>query len=88
MKRFPLVLLATLLFFSISLAQTIAISRGGMRVVDGDTLIFRETDGREATVRVQGIDAPESEQPHGEDATKYLTILALYYADIASTVGL
>lgn len=78
MKRFPLALLATLLFVSaVGFAQTKTISGRIVRVVDGDTVILRQLDGREATVRVHGIDAPVSEQPHGEGATKYLTMLAL-----------
>lgn len=77
MKKFSLALLATLLFVSATLAQAITINGRVVRVVDGDTVILREAGGREVTVRVQGIDAPESGQPHGKDATKYLTMLAL-----------
>ena len=37
------------------------------RVIDGDTI---EAEGRD--VRLQGIDAPESAQPHGNEATAAL----------------
>lgn len=38
-------------------------------VVDGDTLTLAGRD-----VRLQGIDAPESDQPHGDAATMALTV--------------
>ena len=47
MKRFPLVQLATFLFVSANLAQTITVSGRVVRVVDGDTVILREADGRD-----------------------------------------
>ena len=46
-----------------------------IRVIDGDTYVFQTTDGS-VTVRMQGIDAPERDQPFsmesGEFLTKYL----------------
>jgi endonuclease YncB( thermonuclease family) len=78
MKRFPLLLLAALLFYSVvSLAQSKTITGRIVRVIDGDTVILREADGLETTVRLQGIDAPEMEQPYGEEAKKHLIMLAL-----------
>lgn len=49
------------------------------RVVDGDTLwVKTEGDGEPpVVVRLEGIDAPESCQPGGADATAALTSLAL-----------
>lgn len=59
-------------------------NRKGVRVVDGDTLSMK-VDGGTVTVRLQGIDAPESDQTgadiHGNEvaigaiATKHLRFL-------------
>ena len=47
-----------------------------LRVSDGDTLRVRE--GRQETrIRLYGIDAPESKQPGGPEATEYLRDLLL-----------
>lgn len=40
------------------------------RVTDGDTFTAAGSDGDTITVRVWGIDAPESSQPYGPAATK------------------
>ena len=48
------------------------------RVVDGDTLwVKTAAESEPAIVRIEGIDAPESCQPGGADATQALTKLAL-----------
>jgi micrococcal nuclease len=48
------------------------------RVVDGDTLWVKTAgDGEPVVVRIEGIDAPESCQPGGSEATQALTKLAL-----------
>ena len=48
------------------------------RVVDGDTLwVKTAADAEPAVVRIEGIDAPESCQPGGSEATQALTKLAL-----------
>lgn len=39
-------------------------------VTDGDTLVVEDVEGNRATVRVWGIDAPETGQPYGTAATK------------------
>jgi micrococcal nuclease len=45
-------------------------------IVDGDTLWFRD-NGRREKLRLSQIDAPESDQPFGPEATKFLTQLVL-----------
>jgi endonuclease YncB( thermonuclease family) len=48
------------------------------RVVDGDTLWLKTAaDAEPVVIRIEGIDAPESCQPGGADATQALTKLAL-----------
>lgn len=42
-----------------------------LRVVDGDTLDVRLSSGR-IRVRLHGVDAPESDQPGGAEATRWL----------------
>ncbi len=43
-----------------------------VRVSDGDSLTVRTADGREAKLRLYGVDAPEMNQPHGPEAKKFL----------------
>ena len=43
-------------------------------VTDGDT-IFADCDGKRIEIRLRGIDAPESDQPFGEESEDYLTYL-------------
>ena len=47
------------------------------RVMDGDTLEVHDEHGKRYTVRLQGIDAPESSQPFGLDARNLLTKLTI-----------
>jgi micrococcal nuclease len=48
------------------------------RIVDGDTLwVKTAADDTPVVVRIEGIDAPESCQPGGSEATQALTKLAL-----------
>ena len=47
------------------------------RVTDGDTLTIRLSDGREEKVQLFGIDAPERDQEHGNEATAALSSLVL-----------
>lgn len=42
-----------------------------VRVIDGDTAVFRWPDGREFSVRFIGIDTPERRDPLGPAATAY-----------------
>ena len=43
-----------------------------LRVSDGDTITVRTGDFEDIRVRLYGIDAPESNQPGGAEATAYL----------------
>lgn len=47
------------------------------RVVDGDTLDVRRSDGQGVRIRLAQIDAPEKSQPHGPKATAALRSMAL-----------
>jgi endonuclease YncB( thermonuclease family) len=48
------------------------------RIVDGDTLWLKTAaDSEPVVIRIEGIDAPESCQPGGSEATQALTKLAL-----------
>ena len=60
-------------------AKPVVIEGSVSRVVDGDTLWLKaEGDGEPpVVVRIEGIDAPESCQPGGAEATAALTALAL-----------
>lgn len=40
-----------------------------IRVIDGDTFVVQYDNGKEEKIRIQGIDAPENDQPMGGDAT-------------------
>jgi endonuclease YncB( thermonuclease family) len=55
-------------------------------VVDGDTVHVRATPNAEPrSVRIQGIDAPESCQPHGRVATQALKDMALGRTVVVTT---
>ena len=45
-----------------------------VRVVDGDTAVINHM-GNRITIRIQAIDCPESDQPHGDKATEALYAL-------------
>lgn len=47
-----------------------------VRVIEGDTMVVLR-DGREETIRLQGIDAPELDQRFGSQATRFVKQLAL-----------
>ncbi len=55
------------------------------RVIDGDTLVLVDATQTRRTLRLAGIDAPESRMPHGQQATAYLTALVLGHEVIATT---
>ena len=63
--------------FSIALLITLLSSVSGqtlncrlVRVIDGDTYELMTQVGKELTVRLDGIDAPERAQPYGREATE------------------
>lgn len=41
-------------------------------IIDGDSLVMKDDQGKEHEVRVRGMDAPEMGQPHGKNAKKAL----------------
>lgn len=47
-----------------------------IRVADGDSLTVRGKSGEAYRIRLQGIDAPEKKQPHGQQCRKSLRQLA------------
>ena len=57
------------------ISEGIAISAVVLRVSDGDTIVVRTADFEDIRVRLYGIDAPESKQPGGVEATKALRVL-------------
>ena len=42
------------------------------RVADGDTVYIKDDEGKEARVRLLGIDAPESKQAYGDQSAEHL----------------
>ena len=62
-----------LLLFGLTLAAHGAELQGRVvRVADGDTLTLRDAQGVQHRIRLQGIDAPEMEQPFGDRSRQYL----------------
>jgi endonuclease YncB( thermonuclease family) len=51
-----------------------------VRVSDGDTLVVRDAQGQQHTIRLAGIDAPEKTQAHGQDAQSHLAQAVLHQA--------
>jgi endonuclease YncB( thermonuclease family) len=43
------------------------------RVKDGDTFVMRDSNGELHTIRLHGVDTPESRQQHGRAATQFLS---------------
>jgi micrococcal nuclease len=76
-------LLGLMLFFALAISANAAPLTGVVIVViDGDTVLFKPDHYRAASrsflkVRLADIDAPESNQPHGEAATRALKALVL-----------
>lgn len=65
-------ILTIILILWIGLLQAGEIYGKVLHVVDGDT-VWIAADSRQIKVRLWGIDAPESRQPGGKEATIYLT---------------
>ncbi len=55
------------------------------RVIDGDTLVLWDATQTKRTLRLAGIDAPESRMPYGQQAKAYLAELVLGYEVVAIT---
>ncbi len=66
-----LIVFGLALFFS-TCASTQTLSGSVERVIDGDTIRLVDGEGKSHRVRFFGIDAPESKQPYGEEATAFL----------------
>jgi len=82
-KNMRLILLLIIIFPSVIVLQSIAAQFKCIRVYDGDTIKVTG-DGNEITVRLVGIDAPETSkqkhepgQPFSRKSTKYLPSLVL-----------
>lgn len=45
------------------------------RVLDGDTLVLRDSHGARVSVRIEGIDAPEKGQPYADRSRQSLQLL-------------
>ena len=80
-----IVLLAILLiaFPIVSIANNAHLNVRIFRVVDGDTVKLLDDDRVIHTIRLAGIDAPESKMPYGKQATAFLTGLILGKAVVA-----
>jgi len=76
--QFFLVIVALCLFTGVSYAATPGSAQKGvvLRVSDGDTIRVR-TGKEEVKIRLYGIDAPESTQEGGAEATEFLKDLLL-----------
>ncbi len=64
--------LACLLFW-FALAHSGQLTGRVVAVADGDTVTLRDDAGRQHRIRLQGIDAPENDQPHGNASKEALT---------------
>lgn len=69
-KLFILILIL-ILVVSFASAKTVTHTGTVTRVIDGDTLDLSTPNGT-IRVRLHGIDAPESRQPHGKKSRQYL----------------
>ena len=65
--------LTFLLFFSIpSLVLAATLQGKVIKVADGDTITIMDNAGDKHRIRLGGIDAPEKDQPYGEESTQSL----------------
>lgn len=71
LRLFLVLLLSSLLFLPSANADRL--SGKVVRVLDGDTVEVLDANRRVHRVRLAGIDAPESGQPHGTQATRVLS---------------
>jgi endonuclease YncB( thermonuclease family) len=77
MNRRIVFLLAAVATQAFSAPSPRAIEGVVTRVFDGDTVLVTEASGDTVTVRLNGIDAPEICQPHGQEARQALEALVL-----------
>ena len=64
--------LAALLALVISAAQAATLEGRVVRVADGDTLTVLDSQKRQYTIRINGVDAPEKGQPFGDRSRQNL----------------
>jgi micrococcal nuclease len=73
-RLLPNLCLFFLLFTHLAcLAKPVSIYGTVVRVVDGDTVALQDDNEAIQKIRLAGIDAPESRQPYGEQATVFLS---------------
>ena len=63
-----------LVAFTVLLLPTLLYAWPGqvIRVSDGDTIVVLTEDKEQVRIRLCGIDAPESDQPFGDEATEFV----------------
>ncbi|MCL2469924.1 MAG: thermonuclease family protein [Alphaproteobacteria bacterium] len=67
-----LVLIAVLSFAFPSAFEPQRLEGRVLRILDGDTVIFQPDNGVAVRLRLSNMDAPESDQPYGEESTQAL----------------
>lgn len=65
------------LFKAFSLQKEQELFAKVIKVSDGDTIYLQDKNGAKYKIRMKGIDAPESKQAYGKEATNYLKNLIL-----------
>jgi endonuclease YncB( thermonuclease family) len=69
-----LLVAGALLGFALSSSADVIVGRV-IRVIDGDTILLDGPNGLRQSVRIEGIDAPESAQPYGRESRESLAQL-------------
>ena len=73
MRVAPWAGLLSILFCSAAIAATASVLNGKViTVIDGDTIVVRDDNGRRADIRIAGIDAPEIRQAYGPRARQHM----------------
>lgn len=87
-RQKPIKIVGLLLAYCLLLATTVQAATWTARVTnisDGDTIRVITPEGKQERIRFYGIDAPESGQPYGKAATKFVEsaiVAANYRVDI------